>query len=156
MKKRSIPLFTTIALLIASQYALASSNQQSSSNRQGPPQEAFTACEGKSAGDSASFEGRNGDTIEGTCEEMNGQMILRPTNPPQGQGQNNQDSSNSNQDSQSSSGQRQGPPPEAFTACEGKSAGDSASFEGRNGDTVEGTCEEMNGQMILKPSNPMR
>lgn len=35
---------------------------------------------------------------------------------------------------------RRGPPPEAITACEGKSINDSCSFTGRRDDTIEGTC----------------
>jgi hypothetical protein len=50
----------------------------------GPPPEAYTACEGKSEGDTASFESPRGDTITGTCaQEKNGsQLVLRPDNPP--------------------------------------------------------------------------
>ena len=146
MKTIAATLLASITLLLASQNVLANDNQQSSSDRQGPPPEATTACEGKSAGDSAEFEGRNGDSITGTCEEMNGQLILRPDNPPNGQ--NNQQANSDDQ-----SGDRQGPPPEAITACEGKSAGDSADFEGKDGESILGTCEDMNGQLILRPDN---
>jgi hypothetical protein len=50
----------------------------------GPPPEAYTACEGKSEGDTASFESPRGDTITGTCaQEKNGdRLVLRPDNPP--------------------------------------------------------------------------
>ena len=51
-------------------------------------------------------------------------------------------------------GQHQGPPPEAFTACENKSAGDRASFESPHGDSVTGTCREHNGKLVLVPDNP--
>ena len=55
----------------------------------GPPQEAFTACEGKSEGDTASFEASNGETITGTCrQDRNGDsLLLIPDNAPQGGGQ---------------------------------------------------------------------
>lgn len=55
----------------------------------GPPQEAFTACEGKSEGDTASFEASNGETITGTCrQDRNGdRLLLIPDNAPQGRGQ---------------------------------------------------------------------
>ena len=153
MKTIAATLLASITLLLASQNVLANDNQQSSSDRQGPPPEATTACEGKSAGDSAEFEGRNGDSVTGTCEEMNGQLILRPDNPPNGQ--NNQQASSGGQQSNSDNqnGDRQGPPPEAITACEGKSAGDSADFEGKDGESILGTCEDMNGQLILRPDN---
>lgn len=48
-------------------------------------------------------------------------------------------------------GARQGPPPEAYTACEGKSAGDRAEFTSPRGDTVSGTCEENRGRLVLRP-----
>ncbi|WP_034602716.1 hypothetical protein [Maridesulfovibrio frigidus] len=59
-------------------------------NRQGPPQEAYTACEGKQAGDSAEFTSPHGDTVSGTCEEDGDNLVLRPTNAPQGNRENSQ------------------------------------------------------------------
>ena len=38
------------------------------------------------------------------------------------------------------SGKRQSPPPAALEACANSSEGNSCSFSGRRGDTVEGTC----------------
>jgi hypothetical protein len=38
------------------------------------------------------------------------------------------------------SGKRHGPPAQAREACSNSSAGDSCSFSGRRGDSVEGTC----------------
>ncbi len=43
------------------------------------------------------------------------------------------------------------PPPEAYKACEGKSAGATGQMTGRRGETVTGTCETMDGQMVLVP-----
>ena len=51
-------------------------------------------------------------------------------------------------------GRRHGPPPEAYTACEGKSAGDKAEFESPRGDTVTGTCEQEGDRLVLRPDNP--
>ncbi|MGB5444984.1 MAG: hypothetical protein WBM99_05680 [Psychromonas sp.] len=82
MKKTAFTLLSSLTLLLASQNVLANNDQQGSSDRQGPPPEAITACEGKSAGDSAEFEGRNGESITGVCEDMNGKLILRPDNAP--------------------------------------------------------------------------
>lgn len=46
---------------------------------------------------------------------------------------------------------RQGPPPEAFTACEGKSEGDSVTVEGRDGDLLTATCTILNDQLVAVP-----
>ncbi len=50
-------------------------------------------------------------------------------------------------------GRRQGPPPEAIAACEGKSAGDSVKFTGRQGESVKATCQEIEGQLAAVPEN---
>ncbi len=50
----------------------------------GPPPEAITACEGKSAGDSVSFTGGRGESVEATCQEKDGQLAAVPDNPPEG------------------------------------------------------------------------
>ncbi len=49
---------------------------------QGPPPEAYTACEGKSVGDSAEFESPRGDTITGTCVQDGERLVLRPDHHP--------------------------------------------------------------------------
>lgn len=48
----------------------------------GPPPEAITACEGKSVGDTVSFKGRRGETLEATCKEMDGQLAAVPEGAP--------------------------------------------------------------------------
>lgn len=47
-----------------------------------------------------------------------------------------------------------GPPPEAFEACEGQSAGDLVTFAGREGEDIEATCEERDGKLVAVPKNP--
>jgi signal transduction histidine kinase len=47
--------------------------------------------------------------------------------------------------------ERRGPPPEAYSACEGKKAGDVAQFVDPRGETVKGACEEENGKLVLRP-----
>ena len=69
-------------LMIFSTFGNTALSQENGRRRQGPPPEAFTACEGKSAGDTAEFEGPNGETVTGTCEEQGDQLVLRPDNPP--------------------------------------------------------------------------
>ena len=56
--------------------------QQQGRRHQGPPPEAYTACEGKSAGDAAEFVSPRGDTVTGTCEQEGDRLVLRPDNPP--------------------------------------------------------------------------
>lgn len=59
------------------------SAQERGRRHQGPPPEAYTACEGKSVGDTAEFESPQGDTVTGTCEQENSRLVLRPDNPPE-------------------------------------------------------------------------
>ena len=49
---------------------------------------------------------------------------------------------------------RHSPPPEAYEACEGKSAGDEAEFINPRGETVTGTCEEEGDRLVLRPDCP--
>jgi two-component system, OmpR family, heavy metal sensor histidine kinase CusS len=46
---------------------------------------------------------------------------------------------------------RRGPPPEAYKACEGKSAGSVSQFIDPRGETLKGTCEQENGRLVLRP-----
>jgi len=57
-------------------------------------------------------------------------------------------------DQQRHRGRHQGPPPEAYEACEGKSAGDTAQFVSPHGDTVTGVCELQGNRLVLRPDNP--
>jgi hypothetical protein len=109
--------------------------QQDGSNF-GPPPEAYAACKAKKAGDSATFVNPKGETITGTCEQEGNQLVLRP-----------------DRSTGQSGGKRQGPPPEAYQACEGKSAGSASQFVNPRGETVKGTCAEDNGKMVLRPDS---
>ncbi|MGO4891306.1 hypothetical protein [Flavobacterium sp. W21_SRS_FM6] len=44
------------------------------------------------------------------------------------------------------------PPPEAFTACEGRVEGDSDSIETPRGDTLEATCKIIDEQLVAVPA----
>jgi hypothetical protein len=46
---------------------------------------------------------------------------------------------------------RHGPPPEAIAACKGKAVGTQASFTGRNGETITGTCTQMGDVVAIAP-----
>ena len=63
-------------------------SQQRGRRHQGPPPEAYTACEDKSEGEAAEFVSPRGDTVTGTCEQEGDRLILRPDNPPDGRGRN--------------------------------------------------------------------
>lgn len=97
----------------------------------GPPAAAITACEGKQAGDTASFTGPDGKTMTGICRDMHGKLAVMPEHG------------------------RKGPPPSAAgsaKACEGKKAGDTGSFTAPDGRTMSGICRDMGGKLMLTPS----
>ena len=52
------------AIIVFSAIGNATFAQDSGRRHQGPPPEAYTACEGKSAGDTAAFESPHGDTVK--------------------------------------------------------------------------------------------
>ena len=103
--------------------------------RSGPPPEAYAACKGKQAGATASFVNPRGETLTGTCEQEGSQLVLRPD---RNKGQ--------------AGAVHHGPPPEAYKACEGKSAGSTSQFVNPRGETVTGTCANENGKMVLRPN----
>lgn len=107
--------------------------------RRGPPPEAYTACEGKSAGATAEMATPRGETLTGTCEAgRDGKLVLRPE----------RSGNNSN-------GKRRGPPPEAYTACDGKNSGDRSQLTTPRGEVLTGSCEEdQEGKLVLRPDRP--
>ena len=157
--KTMIGLLASLLLLLNSGTLFAQQGSQQGGQRGGPPQEAIDACDGKSDGDTVEFETRDGQTISGVCRERNGETVAVPENGQQGQGRSQnggqQDSQMSNQGSSQRGGQN-GPPQEAIDACSGKSDGASVSFETPRGDSVSGTCKEMQGQMVAVPENGRR
>ncbi|MFT5700158.1 MAG: hypothetical protein ACI8ZB_003029 [Desulforhopalus sp.] len=48
-------------------------------------------------------------------------------------------------------GQQGGPPPEAYTACEGKTEGATISIKSPQGDTVSATCTMLDGKLAAVP-----
>jgi len=136
MNKAPPALSLMVALLLSSPSGYANNNDQAKGERRGPPPEAFTVCEGKSSGDTAQLETRNGKTLAGICEELGGmnagKLVLRPNRKGQ-------------------DGKRRTPPQEAFAACTDKDEGDTSQFENRKGKILKGTCENANGQLVLRP-----
>lgn len=100
----------------------------------GPPPEAFAACEGKTAGAAAQFTNPAGEVVTGKCVIADNRLVLRPDHPKGGGREG-----------------RQGPPPEAYAACEGKKAGAVSQFTDPRGEVLKGICEEESGRMVLRP-----
>ena len=84
IKKASIIVALFSALFVLSSMQNTSFARGGGRQHHGPPPEAYTACEGKSEGDTASFESPHGDTVTGTCEQDGDRLVLRPDNPPGG------------------------------------------------------------------------
>ena len=45
-----------------------------------------------------------------------------------------------------------GPPPEAFTACDGKKAGDAVTVATPHGDQIQAVCEILDSRLVAKPT----
>ena len=81
-KKTSIVIALLAAFIAFGSFGNGVLAQQQGRRHQGPPPEAYTACEGKSEGDTAEFVSPRGDTVTGTCEMERDRLVLRPENPP--------------------------------------------------------------------------
>ena len=105
-----------------------------------PPQEAIDACTGVSLEQACRFESRHGE-LSGTCREVrDGSVACVPDNASehrQGRGRGRAYDAGGSQSR--NGGGRRGPPPEAYTACEGLSEGGACSVETPHG-TLSGTC----------------
>jgi len=88
MAKRTSIIITFIGILLATSSFGSDSSMENNGRRghQGPPPEAYCACEDKGAGDTAEFVSPRGDTVTGICDlERNGdRLVLRPDSPPEG------------------------------------------------------------------------
>lgn len=74
-----------LGLCAVNVFGFGSGNGQPGGRQHGAPPEAYTACEDKEAGDTASFESPRGDTVEGICvkDKDGDRLVLKPNNPPQ-------------------------------------------------------------------------
>ncbi len=88
INKRKFIIMALLGIFVTfNLYVSGASAQGKDRRRQGPPPEAYTACEGKYDGDTAEFESPHGDTVTGTCvEDDDNRLVLRPDNPPGGKG----------------------------------------------------------------------
>lgn len=82
IKKSFIACTVLTVFLALSSYENQAFARGKGERRHSPPPEAYTACEGKSAGDTAEFESPRGDTVTGTCEADGDRLVLRPDHPP--------------------------------------------------------------------------
>ena len=89
VKKTSIVITLIVTFIAVTAFGNEASSQETRRRHHGPPPEAYTACEGKNAGDTAEFVSPHGDTVTGTCEQVEDRLVLRPDNPPGGRRKNN-------------------------------------------------------------------
>lgn len=84
MKKNKLVKTCAILVILALTpiVTLACSKSADSRRPQGPPPEAIKACEGKKAGDTTTFTGRQGETLSATCQEIQGQLAAVPEGGP--------------------------------------------------------------------------
>jgi len=82
IKKTSMVIVLLGILAAVNAFGNEPASRQKGRRHQGPPPEAYTACEGKNAGDTAEFVSPHGDTVTGTCEQVGDRLVLRPDNPP--------------------------------------------------------------------------
>lgn len=82
INKTSIVIILLGILIAANTFADDTSSQRPTRRHHGPPPEAYTACEGKNAGDTAEFVSPHGDTVTGTCVQEGDRLVLRPDHHP--------------------------------------------------------------------------
>ena len=128
--KISILAGSLIALLLCGAVAWADRGPGSM-----PPPEAYTACQGKSAGDAASFVTPWGETVEGVCVVKDAKLVLRPDRHR----------------SEAMKSRDRKVPQEALSACRGFDEGDEVSFETEGGRMMTGTCRMIGGELAAVP-----
>lgn len=66
--------------------AVSTSSEADERGHRGPPPEAFTACEGKAAGDACTVTTPHGDELAGTCATPpeDTRLACRPSHMPEG------------------------------------------------------------------------
>ncbi len=84
LKKITIITIVMLGICAAIGFGSDTEKPRPMGGHNGPPPEAYTACENKNAGDIAEFVSPHGDTVTGTCEQQGDRLVLRPDNPPDG------------------------------------------------------------------------
>jgi hypothetical protein len=133
--KTTMTALASLLLVVTAGYAFGAPSKNEAGT--GPNAVAYRACEGKTPGSSSQLISPKGEIVPGICLEENGKLVLRPERSG----------------SESSDAHRT-VPPEAYMACEGKTVGSPASLVSPRGDTVNGTCEEYSGKLVLRPDQP--
>lgn len=80
--KKMAMILVLLTFCVIPAFGQDSSEREGRRGHHGPPPEAYTACEGKNAGDEAEFVTPNGDTVTGTCVEEGDRLVLHPDPPP--------------------------------------------------------------------------
>jgi 4-amino-4-deoxy-L-arabinose transferase-like glycosyltransferase len=96
-------------------------NAQQPGNR--PPQEAIAACDGLAVQQACTVNLPDGNTVNGICRDMQGQLVCQPD----------------------------GPSPLMIQACSGLTVDAACTFTARDGNTVNGTCAMIQGQLACRP-----
>jgi len=78
-KARTVISSLALASLLS---ACAQASPQQGKRPDGPPPEAFAACEGHVAGDPVTFAGRDGESIMAICKEHDGKLVAEPKDAP--------------------------------------------------------------------------
>lgn len=82
MYRSLIPLMATM-MIIGTASAESDDENKPRREHRGPPEAALEACSTSVQGDPCSFEGRRGDTLEGTCEAPDDKpLACRPEGGP--------------------------------------------------------------------------
>ncbi len=75
---------TVIAVLAQAAEAATSAGGPLQEPPHGPPPEAVAACQGKTAGTTASFTDRGGRTVTGACTKIGNVLAVASQGPPPG------------------------------------------------------------------------
>jgi len=81
-KKTSMVIALLGILIAVIAFGSDAYSQETGRRHHGPPPEAYTACDGKNAGDTAEFVSPHGDTVTGICVQEGDRLVLRTDRPP--------------------------------------------------------------------------
>jgi hypothetical protein len=80
---RSLIALIALGLVAATAYAQSDEENRTNREHRGPPEVALEACSNSVQGDPCSFEGRQGEALEGSCEAPDDKpLACRPEGAP--------------------------------------------------------------------------